>query len=166
MPKTPSGRQAPPAALAIFTASMSTAAADTLIRVDWDVAQFQAAPPAGVFQTQHHWRTFTLSGRNELSVSTSSGTQHVLLGTEGAHMWKGNANWWTYRVVGNTLFYVNEFDSWTELTKITSTDRGYHCTVEIRLKPGHKYFEWSSEGETHYFSTMRAENVGCEINNQ
>jgi hypothetical protein len=153
-------------ALFALAAWVSPAAADTIIRVDWDVAQLEAAPHAGVFQTQHHWRAFTLSGRNQLSVGTSSGTQHVLLGTEGAQMWKGNANWWTYRVVGNTLFYVNEFDSWTELTKITSTERGYDCTVAIRLKPGHKYFEWSSDGETRYFSTMRADNVTCEIKNQ
>jgi hypothetical protein len=174
-------RRALPAAVALLAASVSTAAADTVIRVDWDHAMLQAAPRAGVSMTKHQWESFTLSGTNELTHASSESRAAnrrkagepiaanvgiSFLGADGRTVSKGNAVSWTYRVAGNTLFRVSEFDSWTELIKITSTDRGYHCSVEYLLKPGHKYFEWYWEGEILYYSSFRAENVTCRIANQ
>jgi len=105
MSKRHCGWQPLRAALAVLLASVSSVAADTVIRVDWDQVRFVGPPQVGAFETTHFWRTFTLSGKNELRVNSNINfsTKRVLLGAEGAQVCKGNANRWTYRVAGNTL---------------------------------------------------------------
>lgn len=136
----------------------------TTILVNYDVVRKPASLDATERRT-HYSRTYVLSGKNSVSRSgpdLTPGDAH--LGQEGTGAYHGASFKWTFRAVGGAFFLVVDYPSYSDVLKIRRLDGGaYACTREIKKKPGFKYFEWTTDSGTKYYSEMRIENVTCAI---